>query len=337
MDAESRDLHKRPTCQTRDPWYNLKNSAVTGDFIFPSKIGEKYRLIDNRTAKVYCDKVNYAIEVKDRYKAYSDYLFLILNSIFFRYFIDLFSRQMVVKVSDVDVNIVENTLIINPELLKPYDKELREIYHLLKSREQGSIFDEIKQKDRKQLDTILFKILGLTEKDVDDLYYAATKYVKDRAEKSASMKTSKTKQKLTYDETLKLIKDRFNDVRKYKELVKGTDTRKIKIPKWKAKYPKDLYSENIFGLYNVYFTEGNRSKKITFDSLKQLQLFKFLNDDLDLKNGQLLLPKDKDECKNILELIKREYAENINLIKNLIKTYRSKADPISIYRDLLMS
>ena len=339
LDAESRDVHKRPTCQSRDPWYNLKNAAVTGDFIFPSKIGEKYRLIDNRTAKVYCDKVNYAIEVKEKYREYADYLFLILNSIFFRYFIDLFSRQLTGSqtLSDVDVNVVENTLIINPELLKPYDKELREIYLSLKSREQGGIFDEIKQKDKRKLDTILFKILGLTEKDVDDLYQAAAKYVKDRAEKSASMKTTKTKQKLTYDETLKLIKDRFSDIRKYKELIKGTETRKIKIPKWKAKYPKDLQSEDLFGLYSVSFVEGNKSKKITFDSLEQLRLFKFLNEDLDLKDKQLLLPIDRDECENILQLLKREYHENINLIKNLIKTYRSKADPVSIYRDLLMS
>jgi len=119
-DAENSpyEINKRPSCASRNIWYDLTNSAVTGDFIFPSKIGEKFRLIDNRKSQVFCDKVNYAITVKNEFKDYQDIIFLILNSTLFRFFIDLFSRQLTGSqtISDVDVNVVEKALIINPVL-----------------------------------------------------------------------------------------------------------------------------------------------------------------------------------------------------------------------------
>ena len=121
-DAESKDfkIHQRPSCAGRvsadgkRDWFNLGEELFVGDFIFPSKIGERFRLIDNRETKIYCDKVNYNIKVREEYEDYSELVSLILNSILFRFLLDLFSRQMVVKVSDVDVNVVEKTLIINP-------------------------------------------------------------------------------------------------------------------------------------------------------------------------------------------------------------------------------
>lgn len=56
-------LHERPTNAQRvsivkdheRDWFNLGEDLVIGDFIFPSKIHEKYGLIDNRKSKVYCD------------------------------------------------------------------------------------------------------------------------------------------------------------------------------------------------------------------------------------------------------------------------------------------
>jgi hypothetical protein len=150
------------------------------------------------------------------------------------------------------------------------------------------------------------------------------------------MTTSKSKQKLTYKETLKLVEDRFNDVSKYNELVNEFETRKIKIENWTAKYPKDLYSENIFGIYHINFVQGNKSKDLSFDSLEQLRLFKFLNQTLDIKAQTISIPTKKEECNEILEILQSDFKGNIELIKNLIKTYRSKADFTSIYRDLIM-
>ncbi len=336
-DAEAQDVHKKPTCLARKPWYNLSNSAVVGDFIFPSKIGERFRLIDNRKSQILCDKVNYAIVVKEEYKELSDIIFLILNSQLFRYFVDLFARQMVVKVSDVDVNIVENTLIVNPNLLLPYKKELNEIYNSIKSREQEVISKEILMPDKKKLDSILFNVLGLKNEDVDELYKVALNYINDRKIKSESLTTAKSKQNLNYADTFKLITDRFGDISNYNELLNGVETRKIKIENWTAKYPKDLFSENIFGIYHINFVQGNKSKDLSFDSLEQLRLFKFLHQTLDIKAQTISIPTKKEECIEILEILQSDFKGNIDLIKNLIKTYRSKADFISIYRDLILN
>ncbi|MBI5218212.1 MAG: SAM-dependent DNA methyltransferase [Bacteroidia bacterium] len=339
-DAESPqyEIHKRPSCSGRADWYDLTASAVTGDFIFPSKIGERFRLIDNRESKVYCDKVNYAINIKDEYTEYADIIFLILNSTVFRYFVDLFSRQMVVKVSDVDVNVVERTLIINPELLKNKKKELSKIFQSLKSREQGTIFEEIKQADKRKLDEIIFEILGMKSSEVDELYREACKYVQDRKEKSESLNTSKTKQKLSYDDALKLIQDRFGEIHKYKDLVKNLNCTQYNIPEWKAKYPKEgVGAENLFGIYNVYFTEGTRQKSLSFENVQQLKLFEFLNFTLDVKGVKIDIPRDAADCDRIYKILKKDFDKNSSQIKSLLKLNRSKANHISIYRDLALS
>jgi len=341
-EAESKqfELNKRPSCSGRKEWYDLTNSAVTGDFIFPSKIGERFRLIDNRVTKVYCDKVNYAIKVKEEFEEYTDSIFLILNSISFRFFVDLFSRQLTGSqtLSDVDVNVVEKTLIINPVLLKNKKKELTAIYKSLKSREQGTIFEEVKQTDRKKLDTIIFEAMGLNASDVDILYSEACKYVSDRKEKSESLNTSKVKKKLTYDEALQLVKERFSEVRKYKDITKNMDCHKFLVPEWKAKYPKDSFgSMNLFESYIVYFTEGNKQKKLSFNHPEQQTLFEFLNVTLDIKGIKIELPVNESDCIEILNILRKDFNKYSPQIRNFLKINRCKANYVSIYRDLLLS
>ena len=208
-ESRQHEIHKRPSVSGRSIWYDLTSTAETGDFIFPSKIGERFRLIDNRESQVFCDKVNYIIDLHKPYKQYADIIFLIMNSTLFRYFIDLFSRQMVVKVSDVDVNLVKKTLIINPALLKKHWKELSSVYKSIKSREQETIYEEVLKQDRFKLDKIILGIISLSDSDVRELHKEACKYVKDREEKAESLPLSKSKQKLDYEDSLQLIQDRI--------------------------------------------------------------------------------------------------------------------------------
>ena len=51
-------------------------------------------------------------------------------------------------------------------------------------REQEIIHEEVLKSDKLALDTIIFKALGLSDHDVQELYGEASKYVKDRQEKS---------------------------------------------------------------------------------------------------------------------------------------------------------
>ena len=190
-------INKRATCIGRissnggSDWYNLGKNIVIGDFIIPSKIGEKFRLIDNRKAKIYCDKVSYNICIKPEYQRYSDILFAILNSTVFRYFIDLFSRQLTGSqtLSDVDVNIVQDTLIPHPNYLLDKKKELDDIMKSMNSRKQESIFKEMNFEDRKQLDTLILSAIGFGKKEVKQIRKKAIEFVQVRKEKSESIKT----------------------------------------------------------------------------------------------------------------------------------------------------
>lgn len=184
-------IHKRPSVSGRVLWYDLTSSFIKSDFIFPSKIGEKYRLIDNRHARVVCDKVNYAIIVKKEWEAYSEEIFLMLNSIIFRYFIDLFSRQLTGSqtLSDVDVTLLKKTLIINPRDFSKGCRDVKELVRLVKSREQLPLSQEILEKDKFEIDLVIGKIIGLKECDVKELYKEAALYIKKRQIKSESFKS----------------------------------------------------------------------------------------------------------------------------------------------------
>ena len=293
--------------------------------------------MDNRQSQVYCDKVNYAVCILEEFKEYSDIIFCLMNSITFRFFLDLFSRQMAGSLSDIDVNVVEKTLILNPSLLKNKKKEIAEILKSLKSREQKSIHNEILESDKRKIDELIFEALGLDKKDVDELYKSASEYVKSKKAKTDSLVTKKSKASLTIEDSFKLIQERFSDIQKYSSLLKGLDNRKIDVPDWKAKYPKEgINTHNLFGFYNVYFIQGNKQIQVSFEHPEQLALFEFLNQRLEVKGLKLTLPKSKQDCNRILTILENEYEENISLIRGLLKTHRSKANPTSIYRDLIL-
>lgn len=339
IEAERRSIHKKPTLSSRDNWYDLSKSAVVGDFIFPSKIGEKFRLIDNREAQVFCDKVNYAIEVKDKYKNIQDLIFLILNSTLFRFFIDLFARQLTgaQTLSDVDVNVVEKTFIPNPELLKPYKKELDEVYKSLKNREQGTIFEEVKQTDRRKLDEIIFEAIGLEKIQVDELYKAVSEYIANRKQKSESVENIKKKQKFSEEEIVQYIRDRFPEIRKYNELISDFKTKKVKIPSWKAKYPNVSNGNgNLFGSYHIYFEEANQQIKMELENSCQIEFLKFVIETLHVKDVEIQIPVNDNDCKSILKNILHDFEKYKAQIQNQLKINRIKTNFLTIYKRIFI-
>ncbi|MBI1931194.1 MAG: SAM-dependent DNA methyltransferase [Ignavibacteriales bacterium] len=341
------NLHQRPTNIQRistvkdheRDWFNLGEDLVIGDFIFPSKIGERLRVIDNRKTKVYCDKVNYNINLKSDYKELEDIVFLILNSTLFRYFLDLFARQMVVKLSDVDVVVVENTYIINPELLKSKEKELKEIYKSLKGRSQETIYEEIRKKDRRKLDSLIFSLIGLDEKDLDELYHQATDYVRNRELHAESLSTTKVKQKPDYQTSVKLIQERFPEIQSYLSLTENVTLEDFSIPNLPAKFPQTAKTgdSNFFNTYNVIFTEGNKKITVSLSSNGQLKLFKFFYDNLEIKGQKIMLPSNSEDCEKIYTILSSDFKNYSNQIKSVLKSLRSSASHLAVYRDLVMS
>lgn len=339
-------FNERATCASRkkpdgtQAWFNLGDELFVGDFIFPSKIGEKYRLIDNRKTKVFCDKVNYNVKVNEEYEEFIDTIFLLMNSTLFRFFFDLFSRQLTGSqtLSDIDVNVLEKNLIVNPLLFEKYKKELKDVYKSLKNRDQETIYKEINTSDRQKLDEIIFEVLGLSKSDLKELYRVETKYVNQRSLKSDSVQTSKTKQKIDYETSLRLVADRFEDINKYKNLMKGVPDREFAIPNLEPQFPKDLSGgdSNLFASYKVKFRDANKEITVIFDNNSQILLFKFLYDKLEIKGTKISLPRSPEDCNKILHTLRHDFEKYSSQIKSMLKTYRSKAHYISIYRDLVV-
>ena len=341
------EFNLRPTCAARikpdgtQDWFNLGEDLFIGDFIFPSKVGEKYRLIDNRTTKVYADKVNYNIKISNKYKKHNDVIFLLLNSTLFRFLFDLFSRQLTGNqtLSDVDVNVIEKTFIIKPDLFDPEDKIISDCYNLLKSREQTTIFDEIKMHDRIKLDLAFFNSLGLTKNDLQELYNEEIGFVKNRKDKSESVKNVKSKQKIDYDSSLRLIKDRFDEIKNYNELISRMACSEFTIPNLEPSFPNDLSKtdDNIFASYSVKFKSGNKEIIVPFENYGQIRLFHFFYKNFTLIDQKLVLPRDAENCDNILKTLSADYFKYTPLIKSMLKTHRSSSNYISIYKDILFS
>jgi len=319
-------------------WFNLGDELFVGDFIFPSKIYEKYGLVDNRMSQVFVDKVNYNIKVNPNYSTLEDEIFMILNSTLFRYFLELFARQMGEGLTDIDVNVVQKALMINPKYLNASKKELKGILKSLKSRKQETIYEEIKKEDRNKLDLIIFKELGLSERDLKEFYKEVIDLRKGRNEKAASVNKVKIKQKIDYETSLRLVADRFEEINEYRNLIKGVPEREFAIPNIEPQFPKNLTGgdSNLFALYKVKFKEGNRETIVSFDNNSQILLFKFLYDKLEIKGTKISLPRSPEDCNKILRTLKHDFEKYSSQIKAMLKTYRSKAHYISIYRDLVM-
>lgn len=343
-EASQYKFNERPTCAARikpdgtQDWFNLGEDLFVGDFIFPSKIGERFRLIDNTKTQVFCDKVNYNILVNKEYSSFKDIIFLVLNSTLFRYFIDLFSRQMVVKVSDVDVNVVERTLVINPTLLKKQKDELIKIKKSLKDREQKKIYDEVIMSDRNKLDKIIFKVLGLKEKDVEELYKESTNYVAERKNKAESLITKKVKTTIDFETSLRLVKDRFDEMKTYNELIEELDCAEFSIPNLEPIFPKDIGSgdSNFFSSYNVKFKEGNKQIIVNFENNGQILLYQFFYKNFKFNNAKINLPKSSSDCEKVLKTLEKDFKKYSSQIKAMLKTHRSNAHYLTIYKDILI-
>ncbi len=344
-ESSKHNFDTRPTCAQRikedgsQDWFNLGENLFVGDFIFPSKIGEKFRLIDNRKTKVYCDKVNYNIKVRKEYNELSGIIFIILNSTLFRFLLDLFARQLTGSqtLSDVDVNVVQRTLIVDPEILKPFEKELVSLYQKLKSREQLSIIDELTFEDRKRIDEIIFEAIGLTKKGLKDLYDYQKNFIIEREEKSKSVKTSKVKQNIDYETSVRLAKDRFDEIKNYTELIKKIDSKPYVFYNLPATFPKDTSSgdSNFFASYKVQFKDNNKTISVNFENNNQILLYQFFYKKLEIREGTINLPTDAEKCGRILKTLEFDFNKYAQQVKTLLKTHRSKAHYISVYKEII--
>jgi hypothetical protein len=110
-------------------------------------------------------------------------MLIILNSSLFFFFIEVYSRTSLGEgLLNKTVSEVESTLIIDPKYISHYTdlesridtikhREIRSIFHELQvDPESASFMNANPLPDRKALDEVVFRTLGLTDQEIKALY-----------------------------------------------------------------------------------------------------------------------------------------------------------------------
>lgn len=145
--------------------------------ITPSSFGDNFKVYLNNG--VLANKRLYEIHYKEGLIK----LALILNSSLFFFFMELYSSTSLGEgLLDKTVSEVESTYILDPEFLLAYTdlesrvesikrRDIKSIFHELQvDPESGSFMNANPLPDRKALDEIVFRALGLTDQEIKALY-----------------------------------------------------------------------------------------------------------------------------------------------------------------------
>ena len=84
---------------------------------------------------------------------------------------------------------------------------------------------------------------------------------------------------------MRLVADRYDDIKNYKNLMKGVPEKEFTIPNLEPQFPNDLSGgdSNFFASYKVKFKDANKEIIVSFDNNSQILLFKFLYEKLEIK------------------------------------------------------
>jgi hypothetical protein len=176
--------------QGRKHWYDLGIRELPG-LITPSSFGDNFKVYLNNG--VLANKRLYEIH----YKYDLSRLALILNSSLFFFFMELYSSTCLGEgLLDKTVFEVESTYIIDPKYLAQCTdlesridtikhREIRSIFHELQvDPESGSFMNANPLPDRKALDEVVFRALGLTDQEIKALYAGLLELTANRLRKA---------------------------------------------------------------------------------------------------------------------------------------------------------
>ena len=224
-EGERRDYHKRPTCTSRNRWYDLGKAHTFSDSIWPYLYDIGHKVFWNQ-GRVFTNNVLYNIYFKNRELA-KLYKYT-LNSTLRSLLLELWGRvnygegvisiaafevaQLpVVDLSKLKVAILKRIEKLNKHLL---DRDIESIFSELggaSSPEEVSL-DKIKP-DRRELDKIIMgEILGLTDEEQLEVYRAVIDLVRSRIDRAKSVNTRrKTNEGLDIDKLIEIVKEKLGE------------------------------------------------------------------------------------------------------------------------------
>lgn len=166
-----------PSVQGRTYWYDI-NVNNFSDFMWPKSFNERYFIAQNKDCLIADRLYELTIKKKKPKKEYRECLTSILNSSIQFLFIEANGRMNLGEGALDNMKYeAEECLIVNPDIKLDFPN--RKI--LL--RKTKSIFEEVKQKDRKELDIAVLEALGLNAKEwLPKIYTGLCEMVKERLE-----------------------------------------------------------------------------------------------------------------------------------------------------------
>lgn len=195
--GEKQNYHKRPTCASRSKWWYL--CERNGKILWSRAQDDNHRIFYNEKNILVADTFSELI-IKDKY---SKSLCFILNSYLTCLSKELFGRTSFGEgaLGTLGIDIIDY-FIINPFTVdEKTSKAIITLFDNIKKRSIKSIFEELgidpsksirsqmpnPLPDRKALDDIIFDILGLTQEERNEVYWAVCELVKNRLEKAKSV------------------------------------------------------------------------------------------------------------------------------------------------------
>jgi type I restriction-modification system DNA methylase subunit len=214
--GESQGFHLRPTCASRQRWFDLGERKFSEGF-WMMTIRDRFVSWLN-IGSIYADARLYDIYKKEQ--SLIRQLIAYLNSTLNILVVELSSRSYGGGGGPIDVKVYEvmQLPILNFSGLPAYHSKVADILEKMSKRDIGSVFEEIGadstekvsldkvKPDRRELDKIIMgEILGLTEQQQLEVYRAVIDLVKSRIEKAESVQKRKKVGELDVDELVNSV------------------------------------------------------------------------------------------------------------------------------------
>ena len=320
--GEKKGFHKRPTCASRNRWYELPDERY--ELLWWVNIGERFACFFNPDL-VYADKMFYYFTVKD--KKYNKVFLSIMNSTLQRLIVENSGQELTgaLTVVTLTVNHLKNLILpeinsLSQQTIQKLENCLeqlykRDVYDLwtelgVKNSEEAS-FEKIKS-DRRELDQIVMgEILDLSEEEQLEVYRAVIDLVRSRIEKAKSFGSyKKTKLGIDIEAVVNMIIEKIGDKKFnnwYKEKIlsrKDLRTKSLLELESRPEIKKSLFSWQI----------KDGKKTIECQSENEARYLKVW---LEVGAKSIKIPQDE---KYLLEVT--EELENFKLeIDNIIESY----------------
>lgn len=252
--GEEQGFHQRPTCISRQRWYEL--SEVTGQIYWVKSVDITH-FTPYSSAKLFTDQRVYSLSLRDGIPL--EVIAVFLNSAI--YFL---TKEVLGRVNlgegalDTAVYEIPRYPVIKPSKLNEGQIEkLSEVLNKLSRRDISSIFEEVGANDvkevalnkvkpeRRELDELFFEIFNLIEEEKLEVYRAIVDLVKARIERAKTVKKKKRGRGVDLENLANNIANRLsNQIKKfpgsYLRDYQGLWSGEVKVPKGKVVIGSDI-------------------------------------------------------------------------------------------------